>query len=149
MAALNGIIAQTGIATGTALKTILQLAAGTNQRVRIKEIAISFHGTVNTNEPILVQLRRQSTAGTMTGLTPKPTDEDVPTTFRSTGQHTATVEPTDVSNAGFAMAVHPQSGIVYQFARGDEIIIKAGGFLGLVTTAPAGVNCDAHIRFEE
>ncbi len=57
------------VATGTALKTIMQLMAAANHRVKVKELSISFKGVSNTDAPILVEVLRQTTAGTMTALT--------------------------------------------------------------------------------
>lgn len=148
MAGLRAVAQKTAVSTGTALKTIIQLLAAANQRVRLLEIAIAFHGVTNTNEPILVQLARQSTAGTMTGLTLVTLDDDLTETLQTTAQHTATVEPT-IGVILASWAVHPQTGLIYQVPKGDEIMIKGAGRLGLIVTAPNSVNCDAYLKIEE
>lgn len=146
--ALNRAIArQAGIATGTALKTLIQLLAATNVAVRLMEVGIGFHGTTNTNEPVLVQLNRQSTAGTMTSLTPLKLGSRSET-LQTTAQHTATAEPT-AGNIVTDWTIHPQTGLVYQQPKGDEIEIPGAGRLGLAVTAANNVNADAYMKFEE
>lgn len=148
MSMLRAVARKNGIATGTTLKTLLQLLAAANQRVKIIEVGISFHGISNTAEPIQTDLVFQSTAGTMTALTAVTIDQDLTETIQTTAQHTATGEPT-AGNIVATWAVHPQTGLVWQVPKGDEIIIKGGGRLGLCTTAPVTVNVDAYIKFEE
>lgn len=144
MAALNAIVSRAAVATGTALKTILQIKAPANQRVKLKRFTIGFHGISNTAEPILVNLYRQSTAGTMSSATPAPMDEDTTEAIQTTAQHTATSEPTAGVIVG-TWTVHPQTGVDIP----TDIVLKGGGYLGLVVTAAAGVNCDASMEFEE
>jgi hypothetical protein len=148
MAGLRCAARKNGISTGIALKTLLQLLAATNQRVRLLEIAVAFHGIVNTNEPIQTDVMRQSTAGTMSALTPVTLDDDLAETVQTTAQHTATAEPT-AGNILATWAIHPQTGLVYQVPKADEIMIKGAGRLGLCTTAPNSVNADAYLKFEE
>lgn len=148
MAALRASARKNAISTGTALKTLMQLVAAANQRVKLLEIGISFHGISNTDNPIQVDLMYQSTAGTMTGLTCLAIDPDLTETIQTTAQHTATVEPT-AGNVIATWAVHPQTGIVYQVPRGDEPIIKGGGRIAVVVTAAVSVNADVYMKFEE
>src|SRR5438067_1781420 len=95
------------VATGTALKTILQVVAASNHGVLIDEWSISFTGISNTATPILVQVMRQTTAGTMSSLTPVKDPDDTDETLQTTAQHTATAEPT-ASDVLFREEVHPQ-----------------------------------------
>ena len=72
MAGINWVTAtpDTGGATwvtGTALKTIKQISAAANQRVKIAEWDVSFNGTSNTTAPTLVEILRQTSAGTGLG----------------------------------------------------------------------------------
>lgn len=148
MAKFNWIAKITGVATGTAAKTLLQIVAPTNQRVKIKEIGIGFHGISNTAEPILVELLRQTTAGTMTALTLIKEDDTTPESIQSTAAHTATAEPTpgDVIRT---WTIHPQTAQVYQLPIEDEIIVGGGKRYALRVTAAATVNADAYMRCEE
>ena len=150
MAALRAVIRKSAITTGTALKTLLQLIAPANQRLKILEIGIGFHGVVNTNQPIQVDLVRQSTAGTMTSLTAVPIDEDTTETPQATAGHTATVEPT-AGNVLATWPIHPQTAMIYTFPKGDEIVVKGGSRLGLCCTVLDGnsTTADVYIKYEE
>ncbi|KKM85100.1 hypothetical protein LCGC14_1292460 [marine sediment metagenome] len=148
MAGLKATAQTAEITTGTALKTILQLVAAANHRVVVKEISISFKGTLNTAAPILVQVARQTDAGTMSALTPKKMNESDQETLQTTAQDTATVEPT-LTDDVISEEVHPQGGYTWQAPFGGEIIIEGGNRLAILTTAIAAVNCVARIVFEE
>ena len=136
------------IATGTAVKTLLQIVAAANHRVLLSEISISFDGVTNTAVPILVQVVRQSTAGTMSALTLNKIDEDVSETLQTTALHTATVEPTTGVEV-MAEQVHPQAGYTWQAPFGKVIVINGGDRLGLLVTAAADVNALARMYIEE
>src|SRR6187200_1914628 len=85
---------KTGVVTGTAAKTLLQLVAAANHRFVVKEIAVSFAGTSATDPPVLIEVLRQTTAGTMTALSPVKANDADEETLQTTAQHTAIVEPT-------------------------------------------------------
>jgi hypothetical protein len=146
--------ARTGeISTGTSLKTILQVVAASNHGVLIEEINISFQGTSNTATPILVNVYRQSTAGTMGSSTstitkdPDDTDETLQTTVQDGGSGYS-AEPT----AGAILKtvyVHPQTGWDWQSRIRGEIKIGGGDRLGIVVTAGASVNCVVSVTGEE
>lgn len=148
MAGRTGIVTLTGVATGTDPKTLIQLVAAANHAVEIKEVGIGFHGVNNTHEPILVQLIRQSTAGTMSAATPVKADDSGGDTFDTTAQHTATAEPTggDVLRS---WTVHPQTSLIFQTHDEAPIIIGAGDRVGLVVTAANSVSSDSYICFVE
>lgn len=129
------------------VKTILQLVAPTSQMVVPLAVRVSFDGVSSTAEPVTVEVLRQTTAGTMTARTLNKTRVGGPT-LQSTGQHTATAEPT----AGDVLRewlIHPQSGAEISLELGSPIEIDGGGRLGLRCTAPATVNVRAQIDFEE
>lgn len=149
MAALqwNAETAEVALTAATA-RTILQVTAPTNQVVKLLGWGIYFDGTSGTAEPVVVELIQQSTAGTMSSLTPVKIDPGRAETIQSTAQHTATAEPTTTAIVA-RREVHPQSGYETLFAFGQEHIIPGGGRLGLRCTAPAGVNAVGHFRCEE
>ena len=136
------------VATGTAIKTILQIVAATNQRVLIDEIAISFKGTSPTDAPIWLRVLRQTTAGTMSALTPVKNNNGDDETLQTTAQHTATAEPT-AGDVLMAQEIHPQTGYTWQAPFGRQIVVKGGGRLGIEVTAGVGVNCLARVMGEE
>ena len=148
MAARQGIAKLTGVATGTSAKTLIQLAAATNHAIEIVEVGIGFHGTSNTEEPILVELLRQTDAGTMSALTINSADDSGGDTFDTSAYHTATVEPS-AGTVLRAWTVHPQTGFVYQAHDKAPIIVGAGDRIGLRATSADGADSDSYICFVE
>lgn len=136
------------VATGTAIKTILQVVAATNQRVLIDEVAISFKGTSATDAPIFVRVLRQTTAGTMSALTPVKNNNGDDETLQVTAQHTATAEPT-AGDVLMAQEVHPQTGFLWQAPFGRQIVVKGGGRLAIEVTAGVTTSCIARVQGEE
>lgn len=136
------------VATGTALKTLLQIVAVANHKVKVDEISISFAGTSNTATPIKVEVLRQTTAGTMTALTLVKDPDDWDETIQTTAQHTATAEPT-AGDILMAETVHPQQGYTWQAPFGREIHIGGGDRLGVRVTAAADVNAIVRFAGEE
>lgn len=137
---------EVALAAATA-KTVLQVVAASNHPIKIKEWGVFFDGVSVTGEPVQVELLRQTTAGTMTSLTPvERSNHGV--TLQTSAQHTATAEPT-AGNILAKREVHPQGGYQEKFSIGDEIIIGSAGRLGIRCTAPAAVNVRAEIVFEE
>ncbi len=148
MAALNGVALTSEVALVAATpKTVIQLIAASNHRVRVLGWGVFFDGVSATAEPVQVRLLRQSTAGTMSALTPvemHPADE----TMQTTASYGASAEPTagDVLDC---IECHPQGGYEKWFPPGYEVIVPGSGRLGLELTAPAGVNVRAKFFFEE
>lgn len=137
------------ISTGTAAKTLLQIVAASNHKVKIDEISISFNGTSNTAEPIRVDVLRQTTAGTMSSLTLVKDPDDWAETIQTSAQHTATgTEPTS-GDILLTEYVHPQQGYTWQAPFGREIIIGGGDRLGIRVTAVASVNAVVRASGEE
>lgn len=129
-------------------KTVIQLVAATNHRVVVKRLGVYFDGTSTTAEPVQVRVLRQTTAGTMSALTPVKLDDSIADTLLTTAQHTATVEPTagDVLDV---CEVHPQQSYEWIYPLYEEPIIGGGDRLGVECTAPATVNVRCKIVFEE
>ena len=153
MAGVRGVAQTTEISTGTESseaekKTLLQLVAAANHRVKVDEISISFKGVDNTADPVLVRIFRQSSAGTMSALTPKKLNEADDETLQTTAQEDASVEPT-TGDEIMGEEVHPQSGFLWQAPFGKEIIVKGGNRLAVVVTAAEAVDCKARMSFEE
>lgn len=132
------------IATGTSAKTILQAVAASNQRCTIVYWSIGFAGTTATNAPVLVQLVRQSDAGTTSALTPTKGDDSLAESLTTTARHTATVEPT-TGDVVFTIYVHPQGRYESQVPR----FIGGGDRMAIRVTAANDVNCVCHMTVEE
>ena len=150
MAANNFSAEVTAISTGTAVKTLVQLLAATNVKVRLKEISLSFNGTSNTATPILCEAVRQTSAGTFTNTTTlRAWDDNLVETLQTTGKDTATAEPTDGGAVPIAEYVHPQQGFLWQARWADEVIIKGAGRFGVRVTAAASVSAGCRMMAEE
>lgn len=133
--------------TAATAKTVLQVVAASNHKVKLLRWGVFFDGTSATAEPVQVRLLRQTSAGTMSALTPtkQTTDSE---TLQTSAQHTATAEP----SAGDVLdvcEVHPQSGYEVVLTPDNYIWVAGGGRVGIECTAPAGVNVRAKVVFEE
>ena len=138
--------------TSTGTKTQLQIRASANAAVAITRLFVGGHGISNTNEPIRVDLVRQSDAGTGMGSTPvgNKLDTGITHTFQTTAAATeATVEPT-TTDVIKSFTFHPQTGLDVAFGREDEVIIPVSGRVG-VRTLQAGTapKLDITVDFEE
>lgn len=143
------ITTETVVATTTTEKTILQLRAAVNHRVKIKEWGISFAGTSNTATPVEVELRRTSADGTLTAATEQKIDESDDETVQATGFFNASVEPTTKTAVVHGESVHPQTGYTWQSPFGGEIEVIGGNAIAIIVTAAADVNVWAHMICEE
>jgi hypothetical protein len=133
--------------TAATTRTVLQLLAPANHRVRVLGWGVFFDGTSSSAEPVQVRVLRQTSGGTMTGLTPVPLRPVAETILTSTfGSATGEPSANDILDM---VEVHPQQGYEVKFPMGQEIIIGTLGRLGIDCTAPAGVNVRAKFFFEE
>jgi hypothetical protein len=149
MSAFIGLATTAEIAlTAATAKTVIQIVAPANHRLKILAWGVYFDGTSVTAEPVLARLLRQTTAGTMSALTPTKQDDSIADSLLTTAQHTATAEPT-ASDVLKRIEVHPQSGYEEQCPFSREYIVGGGDRVGVECTAPANVNVVAWIQFEE
>jgi hypothetical protein len=148
MAGRIGVARVAGVTLPAAVETGVQIKAATNHAVKVLEIGVSFHGTSATNEPVLVDALRQTTAGTASALTLVKQDDSQGDTFDTTAQHTFTAEPT-AGDILRSWAIHPQRNIVYPVDPLAPILVGAGDYFGVRATAPDAVNADFYIVFEE
>lgn len=146
MAGRNGIALVQDVSTGTDPLTLIQLVAATNHAIAITELCVGFAGQNPTHKPILVELLRQTTAGTGSSLTLRKTDDSIADTFDTTGQHAFSAEPS-AGEILRSFRVHPQLSLPYPFA--EPIIVGAGDRIGLRVTAENDVKAEAHLCFEE
>ena len=150
MAGIKLDITATGIQTGVAAKTILQVGAPANQRGKLLGWSISFKGVTASDPPVRVRLLRQTSAGTFANVvTPAKHDPAYGETVQSTAHSSATAEPA----AGDVIAtrqVHPQGGsYTERFPYGDEVPIPGGKWVGIETLASVDIQCDADLWYEE
>jgi hypothetical protein len=129
-------------------KTVLQIVAPSNQRVRVNKFSVSFNGTSATAEPVYVRILKQTTAGTMTSLTPRALVPLVSgEAINTTAQHTATVEPS-ASDVLRTLHVHPQGGHT-EILHPLPIVLLESERLGIECTAPGNVSVIANLECEE
>jgi hypothetical protein len=149
MAALQGQVslASTSLVGSTA-KTVIRVKAPTNQRAKILGYGFYFDGTSNSAQPVQIQIGRISADGTLSTATILPNEDELTETFQTSIGLNASAEPT-YSNYMKTLTVHPQLGYEYLAPMGQEIIVKGGGMLGFVITAPAAVDVRGYIMFEE
>lgn len=144
MAAFPCSASAAGVASTTSAKTVLQLVAPTNQRLRVTRLLLGLHGTSATAEPVLVELVRQSTAGTSTAVTPVARNALGTETVQATAVKDCAAEPTTVGVV-YRTSLHPQASLELPL----DLVVAGGTRLGLRLTAAATVNADATFEFEE
>lgn len=131
-------------------KTVLSVINAANALIRLTEISLDFDGTSAAAEPVTIELcsSTQATAGTSTSQT--PVQVRGPTrTVQATGARNYTAEPT-VLTVLKRWLRHPQTGLFVQFPLGREPEqVTTADALCLRVTAPATVNCQGYIEFEE
>lgn len=135
--------------TAATQKTVLQVTAPANQRLLVDTISLAFDGVTPTNEPVSVHIYRQTNAGSGgSAYTPKKLDNTHTETVQATALYNITSEPT-YGDLIYSVLVHPQSGIVLQLPENRRLIVPGGTRLGVVLTAPNGVNANCTLFCEE
>lgn len=134
------------VATGTALKTLLQVATPSTTHITVRGWGISFEGTASTGVPIQVSFSDTNVAATVTTLTPdKWESTDIQASLCVGG---ASATGTNASAEGTitsarlidAQLVHPQSGYSIWYPESARPIIQPSRFLRVRTTASATVD---------
>lgn len=138
------------VASGTSTLTLLQAIAATNMPLRLVSWGVSFKGTNATAAPILVEIVRQTTAGTAGGAaTWKKTNEDDGHTVQATGGQTFSVEPT-TTDVLRSVEVHPQSGFTEAITDPDQFRVGGGNRLAIrVVTPGASVTATCYLEMDE
>jgi hypothetical protein len=121
----------------TAAQTLLQIATPSTRRARLIEFVISFSSVTATDAPVLIQIMRQTTAGTSTAVTPSALDPAEPAALCS-GNDLFTVEPSASTILRSFLVTPIGSTLLYQVPLGNEIVVPISGFLGFRATAPQG-----------
>jgi hypothetical protein len=159
--AAPGAAAPVAISTGTAIKTMIQIATNTTTpAIRFTEWWAEFDGSTAAT-PIKVELLRH-TGGPQTTLTAyvagdiaKFNDPNAPassiqlgTALSGYSNTTTEVTPTTAVSLETHF-VPPTSGIYVQFPLGREPEVQVAAFARLRTTAGAAVSCLAGLVWEE
>jgi hypothetical protein len=136
--------------TAATAKTVLQIKAPTNQRVRIKTIRVTGEGIVVTDKPIFSRLTRSSANfGTGTSATPGKINTSNGETIQSSCAKNFTVEPTSPSATGYEVNSHPQNGFMEQFQFDSPLEIAGGNSINVECTAAQAQTVVCSITFEE
>ena len=154
--------AQVVVTTGTAIKTLLQVASSATVMAKIKEWGISFDGSASA-APIKVELLETGTvAATVTAHVTAgivrldanalqggdPVTNLLPVGTAATG-YTATAEGTiTVSRMFDVQLVAPTNQYVKQFPLGLEPVIDISSFARIRVTAAAAVNAYCYMIVE-
>src|SRR5574340_480297 len=147
---LSGTTTAIALASATA-KTLAQVLAPTNHRVKVLGYGVWFDGSLSTTAvPIRIRLLNQSTSGTMTSgslVQVSPRAETALSQFF----YSATAEPTLVS-AVDEFVCNPTQGWEVKFPPGQEPVIAGGGRMGIeayCASIGGGINAYAKILLEE
>lgn len=145
------------VATGTSIKTLLQVAPS-SRAIRVVEWGISFDGS-SAATPIQCELIQTDVAATVTaavaaGVQPyneNPTADASLVTLSTAGTgYTATVEGSiTVTRYGDLQLVAPSNQYLKQFPLDARFIVPTGKFLRVRVTAPASVNAWCYVIWEE
>lgn len=151
--------AYTKVATGTAIKTMLQLAVPSSAKpFYIVEYGISFDGSAAAT-PIEVEALETDVGATITqyvaadlmpyqGDTSSTSSADISSTTKS--GFTATAEGT-ITATRYAdlQLVAPTNQYVMQFPLGNEFIVRQGKFFRIRVTAASSVNAYCYVKWAE
>jgi len=128
------------------------LIAPANQGIRINRIGVSFKGISNTQAPFLVELVRQTSAGTMTAygaLGPIKRDSGISSSLQTTGAHSATSTEPTTGDLLASEYVHPQTGVEKFLSLQHDVVVAPGERIGLRVTADSSVDSSWTVDFEE
>jgi hypothetical protein len=152
---------QVAVATGTAIKTLLQVAASATNPLKVKEWGISFDGSALAT-PGIVECLETDVAATVTAHVASgihkhdaqalnggdPTTNLIPVGTALTG-YTGTVEGSITAVRQFdAQQIDPVNQYVYQWVLGQEPIIQPGKFGRIRVKMPATVNAICYMVVE-
>lgn len=143
------------IATGTAIKTIMQLAPAASQELNVVRWGIDFDGSA-AGTPILCELLVTTVAATVTaqvaaGITPVNKSNTLASRVQLgtalTGYNASAEGAVTTTRPFDVRLVPPTSGYSYEWQ--DGRLPTVNGFLRVRVTAAASVGCVAWIEWEE
>lgn len=143
------------VATGTSVKTVLQVATPSTTNIRVMAWGISFDGTSATAEPGIVVLADFDVAATVTAVSPEEYgNDDGPASLCVSGTSaTGYNGSAEGSIAGSifrdVQEVHPQTGYSLWYPDSRGPLIKPSRFLRIRTTFAVTVNCIPWIIWDE
>jgi hypothetical protein len=154
--------AAVAVATGTAIKTLLQVKSGATTVLKVKEWGISFDGSAAAT-PGKVELIETDVAATVTAFVANditkydglaiaagdPTTAMIAVGTTSSG-YTASGEgtPTATRHLYAPQFIAPTTQYSYAWPLGDEPVVQSGKFLRIRVTFGTTVNALAWLRIE-
>lgn len=150
--------APVSITTGTAIKTLMQLASPSTEDITVIEWGISFDGVTAANAPIKCELVQTDVAATVTAYVAadivnwtKPNDPGSLVTLGTAASgYTASAEGTVAATRQLDLQlISPTSGYVKQFMLGYQPVVPVSKFLRVRVTASVAVNAYAYVIWEE
>lgn len=130
--------------TAATPKTVLQVKAPANQRVKISRWGVFLAGTAAID--LTIRLLYQSTDGTGTPQTVAKRDAGVAETIQTVASGNFTVEPT----AGNVVRhINCAGSYTEQFSFADELTLAGGGRIGIEVTAVNAATVSAFFEGEE
>ena len=154
-AAFQTTAAPVVVATGTAIKTLIQIGIPSTQRIKVVEWGISFDtpGSAGTVKCELVQTDVAATTGT--SITPQPyEDANDPASACAGGAALTCFQPsaegsTTVVRVGDLQLITPPYIYVKQWPLGREFGAPVSKFLRVRVTASVTCNAYAYVIWEE
>jgi hypothetical protein len=136
----------TGIRTtvaASATRTLLQLIAPTNQKIRIEKIVVRGYGLAAADPPAEIQIALQTTAGTSVAVTLKKVKTSDPETLQSSALSTFSgAEPT-TTTVKDADGMHPQSRNTFIWPPDRPLFLEGNEKIGvIVVNGPTGASID-------
>jgi hypothetical protein len=159
--AANGPMATTAaltpITTGTAIKTMLQIATPSTRPIRIVEWGISFDGSA-ASTPVRCELIQTDVAATVTahvaaGVQPF-NDANAPASLVTLGTaftgYTASAEGTTTTTRYFDLQlVAATNQYIHQWPLGNEPVVPISKFLRVRVTATVAYLCYTYVLWAE
>lgn len=148
--------APTKVTTGTSIKTMLQVVAGTKP-IYVKKWHIDFDGSAAATPVVCELLETGTVAATVTahiaaGVQPYGADQIASlVTLSTTGTgYTSTSEGTiTATRTGDLQQVDPALSWTYDWQLGEYFFVPSTHVLRVRVTAAAAVNCLCWVMFEE
>lgn len=157
--AMPTTVASVKVATGTTIKTILQIATSATRPIIVTEWGISFDGNVAAT-PIQVELiDTYSIAATVTahvaaGVQPFDAFSDTPASTvtlgtSATGYNASAEGSITQTRFGDLQLISGTNQYIKQLPLGHEFFVPVSHNLRVRVTAGASVNCYAYIDYQE
>jgi hypothetical protein len=151
--------AAVAVTTGTAIKTMLQLATPSTAYFEVIEAGISFDGSAAAT-PIKCELIETDVGATITQHVAADITKishpggpaslaDISSTTKSGYTASAEGTITAVRNLLAPQFIAPTNQFIIQFPMSQESIVQASKFLRWRVTAPAAVNCLCYLKWRE